>query len=89
MNYEVEFTYSAAKEFRRLPLELERRIRAAVNKLGENPRAKGTKKLSGTENFYRIRVGQYRVIYYIYAQKNLVLITRIKHRKEVYKAKKQ
>ena len=85
MMYEVEFTNSAAKEFRRLSQEIVKRVRVAVDKLRENPWIHGTKKLSGADNFYRIRVGQYRIVYFIDSGKNLVLITKIKHRKEVYR----
>ena len=57
---------------------------AALDGLAENPRPHGCLKLQGEENSYRIRVGVYRAIYEIHAKKVLVLVVRIRHRKDVY-----
>ena len=53
--------------------------------LADNPRPRGVEKLEGRENRYRIRVGDYRVIYEIHDEVLLVLVVRIGHRREVYR----
>lgn len=83
--YEVQFLTSAAKEFRSLSAELRRRIGAAIDNLTQDPRPTGTRKLAGHERLYRIRVGSYRIIYEIDDQERLICITRIRHRREVYR----
>jgi mRNA interferase RelE/StbE len=63
--YEVRFVTSAAKEFRSLPTDIKRRIGVAVETLRRTPRPVGVRKLHGYEYLYRIRVGQYRIVYEI------------------------
>lgn len=82
--YEVKFATSAAKEFRSLPLELKRRIGAAIDGLRQDPRPPGVRKLVGHERLYRIRVGQYRVVYEVDDKKQFIRITRVRHRREAY-----
>ncbi|MFN8499227.1 MAG: type II toxin-antitoxin system RelE/ParE family toxin [Anaerolineae bacterium] len=79
-----ELLNSAAKEFRGLPTDAKRRVRAAIDLLVENPRHPGVIKLQGRANLYRVRVGDYRVIYEIHDDILLILLTRIRHRKDVY-----
>jgi len=83
--YEVRFAHSAAKEFRSLSTELKRRVGAAVDGLRENPRPPGVRKLVGHERLYRIRIGRYRIVYEIDDKAQQVRITRIRHRREVYR----
>ncbi len=83
--YEVKLATSAAKEFRSLPLELKRRIGAVIDRLSQDPRPPGVRKLVGHERLYRIRVGQYRVVYEVDDKEQLVRVTRIRHRREVYR----
>jgi len=83
--YRIEFKPSAAKEFSQLPKNIQKRIAAKVNTLADNPRPRGVEKLEGRENRYRIRVGDYRVIYEIHDEVLLVLVVRIGHRREVYR----
>ena len=83
--YEIEFVTSAAKEFRSLGSEIKHRIAMAIDALRENPRPIGVRKLRGHERLYRIRVGSYRVVYEIHDQESLIRVTRIRHRREVYK----
>ena len=85
MAYRIEFKPSAAKEFSQLPKNIQKRITAKVNTLADNPRPRGVEKLEGRENRYRIRVGDYRVIYEIHDEVLLVLVVRIGHRREVYR----
>lgn len=83
--YGVELVSSAAKEFRSLEDKIKRRVAVAIDALRENPRPTGMRKLRGHERVYRIRVGSYRVVYEIDDQARLVQVTRIRHRRGVYR----
>ncbi len=84
-SYKVEWKHSAIKELEKLPRQMLARIVEAVNDLARDPYPGGTRKLYGSERTYRIRVGDYRVLYSIYNDKFIVEIIRVKHRKDVYK----
>lgn len=75
---------SAQKELDRLPQETAKRISDKILKLKENPYSTDNQKLAGGKG-YRIRIGNYRVIYRIDKQNKVVHITKIAHRKEVYR----
>lgn len=77
--YVVEFTASAAREVRKLDPPLRRRILADVAILGLDPRPHGVKKLKGYENAWRIRIGDYRVLYEIVDEQVLVTVFRVAH----------
>jgi mRNA interferase RelE/StbE len=83
--YSVEFVASAAKEFRALPAHIKQRIGLTIDSLYNNPFPTGVKKLHGHKRLYRVRVGQYRVVYEIDDQRKLVLVKRIRHRREAYR----
>lgn len=83
--YNVDFVKSAVKELNKLSREIQQRITKEIDGLETEPRPFRVKKLSATENIYRIRSGNYRIVYEIYDKDKLVLITRIRHRSEVYK----
>ncbi len=82
--YSVEIIPKAEKEFLRLPEIARNRIRKQILLLEDNPRPFGSKKLKETE-YYRIRSGDYRVIYNIYDDKRAVKILSVAHRKDVYR----
>ena len=82
--YAVTLADSARKELRVLPAHVVQRVHAKLRELTINPRPSGCKKLQGHKNCWRIRVGDYRIVYTIDDAKTLVDITRIAHRKEVY-----
>jgi mRNA interferase RelE/StbE len=83
-SYYVALTSSAEKELRRLSGQLIARIISRLENLASNPRPPGCKKLQGGDREWRIRVGDYRVVYTIDNTKLLVEVTRIRHRSEVY-----
>ncbi len=83
-SYRVALTASAEKELKRLSGQLNARIVPRLENLASNPRPPGCKKLKGGDNEWRIRVGDYRVVYAIDDAKLLVEVTRIRHRSEVY-----
>jgi mRNA interferase RelE/StbE len=84
-SYKVEWKNSAYKELAKLPRQMIPKIVEAVGKLQENPHPPGVKKLVGSEHSYRMRVGDYRVIYEILDDKLIVEIIRVRHRKDAYK----
>ena len=85
MAYEVIIKPSAEKAFSKLPNALQVIILEALEKLSVNPRPSGVKKLKSTFNIYRIRVGEYRVIYSINDTVLIVTVVKIAHRKDVYR----
>ena len=87
MDYRVQLLPSAARQLKKLPRNVKRRIRDAIDSLISNPRPSGAKKLVGTDDQWRVRVGTYRIIYEIHDDRLLVLVIRIGHRKEVYRGK--
>jgi mRNA interferase RelE/StbE len=85
MSYLIEFSKKAEKQFQALPQSIQERLVPPINALAENPRPPKEKKLVGEENQYRIRVGDYRIVYQIDDQLLLVLVLKIGHRSEVYR----
>ncbi|MGK7950847.1 MAG: type II toxin-antitoxin system RelE/ParE family toxin [Xenococcaceae cyanobacterium] len=83
--YQIKFKSSAAKEFRKLDSQIKERIREAVDRLTENPRPSGVVKLKGDDRLFRIRIGEYRIVYEIDDSAKLVRVTRVRHRKDVYR----
>jgi mRNA interferase RelE/StbE len=85
LTYRIEFRRAAAKELAALPRAARERVDACILSLASNPRPPGVKKLSGEESFYRVREGDYRIVYTIEDRVLLVLVVRIGHRREVYR----
>lgn len=83
--YEVLIERRVERELRRLPRAVFRRIVRAMAGLAENPRPSGCRKLAGTENDWRIRVGDYRVVYEIVDAEKAVRVMYVRHRRDVYK----
>ncbi|WP_417913994.1 type II toxin-antitoxin system RelE family toxin [Candidatus Electronema sp. JM] len=84
-SFRLEWRASAAKELRKIDRQMIPRIVAAVEQLAWEPLPLGAKKLQGTEFIYRIRVGDYRIVYEVVEAAEYVTIVRIRHRKEVYR----
>lgn len=83
-SYQVEFSKKAVKELRKIDSRYVSRIYTVVESLSREPRPVGCKKLSGSEHTYRIRVGDYRIIYDIEDSKLIVVVVRIRHRQNAY-----
>ena len=83
-NYRVEIKRSAGKELERLPRGDRLRVINRIRSLADAPRPQGAKKLSGEEK-YRIRQGNYRILYEIHEDIITVVVVRIAHRREVYR----
>ncbi|GAJ17801.1 unnamed protein product, partial [marine sediment metagenome] len=73
-----------AKELERLPKKVQKRIREFLVEL-KQPYMISSKKMKGTENTYRVRIGDYRVLYKIYTDELIVVIIKIAHRRHVYR----
>ena len=85
MAYAVEFSPSAAREFRKLAPEVRRRLSPHIDSLAQDPRRSGAKKLKGREDLWRIRVGDYRIVYEIRDRTLVVLVVRVAHRRDIYR----
>ena len=85
MSYKIEFVKSAIKEFHKLPKDINQRVIKILNILKMDPLSEILKvrKLRGRENLFRIRVGDYRIIYSV-ENSETIIIFRIRHRKDVY-----
>jgi addiction module toxin, RelE/StbE family len=88
VDYKIEFSKKAKKQFKSLPKLFQERLAPQINALASNPRPRGSIQLSGVEeNVYRIRVGDYRIVYEIYDKILLIWIIEIGHRREIYRKK--
>lgn len=85
MAHRIEFTPAAVRELQALPRPAQQRIKTAIDALAETPRPPGVKKLVAEENLYRIRVGDYRVLFQVQDRQLLVLIVKVGHRSQIYR----
>lgn len=83
MAYSIQYSPHADRDFERLPSQVKGRVQAKIESLADNPRPHGCTKLKGAE-MYRVRVGDYRIIYEVKDNILLVLVVKIGHRREVY-----
>jgi len=83
--YKIEWKESARKELKKLQKKTIVRILKAVETLSNNPYPPRSRKLYGAMYIYRLRVGDYRVIYSVYSDIVTIEIVKIGHRKEIYK----
>ena len=83
--YRVLLERGAEKDLSRLSTETHARVIAAIRTLAANPRPPGCRKLTGSKNDWRIRVGDYRVVYEIADEIQVVRVNRVRHRREVYR----
>lgn len=80
--FEIQYAPAAARQLDGKPV---RRIRAAVDGLAADPRSEGCRQLTGQQGRWRIRVGDFRVVYEVNDQRLLVLVVTVAHRREVYR----
>ena len=85
MTYRIEFRPAAMRELAKLETSTRRRIAATLESLGKNPRSPGVEKLKGHDHRYRVRCGDYRIIYEIEDRVLIILVLRISHRRQVYR----
>jgi mRNA interferase RelE/StbE len=84
-SFRIEWPKSAKKDLRKLPPREVVKIVCVVDLLANEPFPHGVEKLSGSEHAYRVRVGDYRIVYEVFADLKLVEIQRVRHRKDVYR----
>ncbi len=85
MSYEVQILPKAVRQIKALSVDVRQDITLTIQSLANEPRPIGVKKLSGEKNIYRIRVGNYRVLYQIVDKVLVVVVVSVGHRREVYR----
>jgi mRNA interferase RelE/StbE len=83
--YEVLLETRAERDLKKLSGEVFHRIIPPLKSLAEDPKPKGARKISGSKNDWRLRIGDYRVIYEIDERAKCIRIMRIRHRREAYR----
>jgi mRNA interferase RelE/StbE len=82
--YRLEVSHTAHRQIRKLPAQTQERVNQAIARLAENPRPPGVKKLVAREG-YRVRVGDYRILYHVDDGAKLVVVYRVMPREDVYR----
>ena len=85
MTYRIEVAPGAIRQLRKLEPSARRRVQAAIELLAEQPRPSGAKKLVGGDREWRVRTGDYRVVYEVSDDVLLVLVVAIGHRRDIYR----
>lgn len=85
MTYNIELSPAAVRHLRKLDGSARRRVQAAIELLATQPRPAGAKMLVGGDGEWRVRTGDYRIIYEIHDDVLLVLVLTLGHRREVYR----
>ena len=83
--YEVHLERTAERDLRRLSAQVFYRIIPRIEALSDDPRPPGCHKISGSKNDWRVRVGDYRIIYEIDERAKTVRVMRVRHRREAYR----
>ncbi len=84
-DYAITFAQSARRELEALDRAIVARILSRIEGLTQEPRPSGARKLRGEQNLWRIRVGNYRIVYSVDDRQRLVDIVRVRHRREAYR----
>ncbi len=84
-SYEIEISRTAEKQLKKLPLADQRRVAAWILALADDPFPRGSRKLTGYEDVFRIRVGRYRVLYSVSVRSVVIIILKIGHRRDIYR----
>ena len=85
MRYNVGIKASAIKNLEKLPIEIQNKLRSIISSFEINPRPVGVKKLKTYSNLWRVRMGDYRIIYHIRDDKLIVLVVAVGARENIYK----
>ncbi len=84
MSYRLEIAPAAVRQLRKLDRAAQRRVQAAIELLASEPRPNGAKKLVGGAGEWRVRTGDYRIVYEIHDNVLLVLVVAVGHRRDIY-----
>lgn len=85
MAYTIRFNSAATRQLRRLPAQVEAQIRPVIDALASEPRPSGVVKLHGYQSTYRVRSGDFRVVYEIHDEVLTVLVVRVANRRDAYR----
>ena len=85
MTYQVELAPAAVRQIKKLPRDVQQLVVQQLEELALNPRPNGVVKLEGAESLYRVRLGDYRIVYQIQDEVLLVTVVKVAHRREVYR----
>ena len=84
-DYRILLTRSAEREILELPGTIQERVERAIDLLRVTPRPSGSRKLRGSSGLWRIRVGDYRVVYMVDDRTRTIDVSHVRHRKDVYR----
>ena len=83
--YKIEISRTAEKQLKQLPREAQKRVVSIVLTLAHDPFPKGSRKLWGYPDVFRVRAGRYRILYSVSKQKLIIIVLKIGHRKDIYR----
>lgn len=86
MPYQVELSNRALRDLKGLDKPIQKRVAAAIDALASDPRPPGCQKMEGLEKAFRVRVGDFRIIYQVHDRILRVLVLKVGHRREVYRS---
>lgn len=84
-SYKILFKPSVEKDFSNLPRAVARRANSRIEELAQNPFPANSVKISGSERLYRVRVGDYRIVYEVNSEARVIIVHYVRHRREVYR----
>jgi mRNA interferase RelE/StbE len=87
MTYQVSLTPSAVRQLKKLPPTIQPLIWQALESLALDPRPDGVVKMKGEESTYRVRLGDYRIVYEIQDRELCILVIKVGHRRDIYRDK--
>ena len=85
MAYSVSLAPAADRQFRKLPILIQQRLKPHIDSLAAVPRPRRTKKMEGEAHLYRLKVGDYRIVYYVWDSEHEILVAKVGHRRKVYR----
>ena len=83
--YEIEISRAAEKQLRRLPRADQVCVVRTIRVLADDPLPRGARKLSGYDDVFRVRTGQYRILYSVSERKLVIVVLKVGHRRDVYR----
>ena len=83
--YRIRISTEAERQLAKLDGSIRARVARKIDELAETPRSPGCKKLKGADDLWRVRVGDYRIVFSIHDDLLLVLVVKVAHRREVYR----
>lgn len=85
MSYLIKFTPQARRTMKKLDRAIQKQVLDCIVLIEDNPRPPGVKKLAGIDDLYRVRFGDYRIVYQIDDEGHSVLIAKVGHRRDIYR----